>query len=266
MRSGRSSLFQRDLTDSDKLRIADCGSRIERPTRDSQFAIRNLALRALINGGLLLVVFAAFAQARGAEEIDRLLLAVNGKVITEGDLFLARNLNAILSLGQTSPLPSRQREIDRLVDLELMRQELSNFPMAPEDQSKIQTRMQEIKNACAGIGGLPDLLSRLGLQETELLDYVRLQDSILRFVDFRFRPFAGVSDQEIQDYYNEKLVPPLRKAGAPVPPLTEVSGKIEEILKEEKVNALMSQWIRDVRSHSRIEYFDRAELPWENKR
>ncbi len=227
----------------------------------------NLPLRALIHVGLLIVVFAVPIQARGAGEIDRLLSSVNGKVITEGDIFLARNLNAILSLGRTSPPASREQEIDRLIDLELMRQELASFPVASEEQGKIQLRIQEIKDACAEIGGLPGLLRRLGLQESELLDYVRLQDSILRFVDFRFRPFATVSDQEIQDYYREKLVPPLQQRAVPVPPLAEVSGKIGEILKEEKVNMLVSQWIRDIRSHSRIEYFtDGSEPPWEIKR
>jgi len=220
-----------------------------------------------VRAGMLAIFLAAFTHPLRAEEIDRLLAVVNGKVICEGDLLLARNLNAILSLGKSSALPSKKEEIDRLIDLELMRQELETFSMAPKDQSKTQTRIQELKNAYAEIGGLPRLLHGLGLQESELLDYLHLQDSILGFIDFRFRPFASVSEQEVQEYYKEKLVPPLRQAGAVVPPLAEVSGKIEEILKEEKVNASMNQWIQDIRRHARVEYFlDGVELPWANKR
>ena len=148
-----------------------------------------------------------------------------------------------------------------------MRQELQNFPVAPEDQGKIQARLQELEKAYAPKGGLSSLLHSRGLQESELLNYVRLQDSILRFIDFRFRPFASVRDEEIQRYYDEKLVPPLQKAGAPVPPLKEVSGKIGEILREEQVNTSLTQWIQDVRRHSRIEYFlDDAEAPWAVKK
>jgi hypothetical protein len=85
-------------------------------------------------------------------------------------------------------------------------------------------------------------------------------------VDFRFRPFAEVSEQEIQTYYRTKLVPPLQQAGARIPPLQEVSARIQDVLKEEKVDASLTQWIRDVRRHSRIEYYlDGAEPAWEKK-
>ncbi len=206
---------------------------------------------------ILLIAFALAASVRPlkAEEIDALLAAVNGKVITEGDLRLARGLNTVIALGHSAAPPARTAEIERLIDLELIRQELGSFPMAADDQGSVETRIQGLRNAYAEIGGLPALLSRLGLQVSELQDYVRLQDSILRFVDFRFRPFATVSQQEVQDYYDGKLVPSLRKVNAPIPPLADVSSKIEEILKEEKVNALMTQWLQDIRRHSRIEYF-----------
>jgi hypothetical protein len=221
------------------------------------------ALRHAILPALLIVLL---GRGLEAEEIDRLLAAVNGRVITEGDLLLARTLNAILSFGNDNVPASRTEEIDRLMDLELLRQELASFPMAPEDQGKIQARIQEFRNAYAEIGGLPALLRRLGLQESELLDYIRLQDSILHFVDFRFRPFAEVSEQEIQTYYRTKLVPPLQQAGARIPPLQEVSARIQDVLKEEKVDASLTQWIRDVRRHSRIEYYlDGAEPAWEKK-
>ncbi len=229
-------------------------------------AVRNHNPGVLVWTGLLAFMFAFLAEPLKAEEIDRLLAAVNGKVITEGDLVLARNLNEILSLGRNDGIPSRNAEIERLIDLELMRQELVAFPMATGDQSNIESRLQEIKSAYADAGGLSASLRRLGLSEMELANYVRLQDSILRFVNFRFRPFAAPSEQEVQAYYNDKLLPPVRKANAPIPPLAEVSGKILDILTEEKVNALMNQWIQDIRRHSRIEYFlESADDPWRSK-
>jgi hypothetical protein len=201
-----------------------------------------------------------------AEEIDRLVAAVSGRVVTESDLALARKLNAILELGQGNALPSREKEIDRLIDLELIRQELESFPVVAEDEGRIEARMQELKNSYAEIGGLPGLLSMLGLQESELLEYVRLQDSILRFVDFRFRPFANVSEQEIQDYYEGRYTAALKRAGISIPPLASVSAEIEELLKQEKVTASMNQWLQDIRRHSRIEhYLGGDEPPWVGK-
>lgn len=184
-----------------------------------------------------------------------MLAAVNGKVITESDLRIALNLNALLVFGKSEQgaEASRQEQIDRLIDRELIRQELTSFPLDPGDQSGIDARVEELKAGYAEIGGLAPLLERLGLQPAELQDYLRLQASILRFVNLRFRPFVNVAPEEVAAYYRDKLAPKLRAAGAPVPPVEEVSAKIEEVLKEEKVNAALDNWIKELRAHSRIE-------------
>ena len=98
----------------------------------------------------------------------------------------------------------------------------------------------------------------LGLQESELISYLQLESSILKFVDFRFRPFVSVSEEEIKKYYETRLIPQLQKAKLEIPPLAQVSTRIEEILREEEVNALLDQWIKEVRRSSRIENFDAA--------
>lgn len=206
-------------------------------------------------GAILMLLCSSVGFAYGAE-IDRLLVAVNGRVITEGDLELARNLNAILFNDRSFATVSREDEIDRLIDLELMRQELKNFSLAQEDEGRIEARMESLREAYADKGGLPLLLRRLGLQESELADYVKLESSIMKFVNFRFRPFAVVSEQEIENYYRTRLTPQLRESRIPLPELQQVSGKIEGILREEKINGLLEQWIKEIRRTSRIEYFE----------
>ncbi len=191
-----------------------------------------------------------------ATEIDRLIVAVNGRVITEGDLDLARNLNAIIFYDKSPGNSSRDDEVERLVDLELMRQELKSFSMTQEDETKVDARLQSLRDAYAGKGGLPKLLQRLGLQESELVSYLQLESSIMKFVDFRFRPFVQVSEEEVKAYYQTRLTPQLEKARVALPPLVQISARIEEILREEKINAVLEQWMKDVRRHSRIEYFN----------
>jgi hypothetical protein len=211
-------------------------------------------------GVLVLVVLTfVFGCARAsAAEIDRLLASVNGKTITEGDLELSHSLNAVISYDRSDSRGSREEEIDHLIDMELLRQELKNFSLTQEDASRVQARLQSLRDMYAGKGGLPLLLRRLGLQESELVSYLQLESSILRFVDFRFRPFATVSDEDIKTYYESRLRAQLQKAKLDMPALSQVSGRIEEILKEEKINALLEQWVKEVRRNSRIEYFNAA--------
>jgi hypothetical protein len=189
-------------------------------------------------------------------EIDRLLVAVNGRAITEGDLVLARSLNEIVFYDKTADPSSREEEIGKLVDRELMKQELKNFSLTQEDESRVEARLRSLRELYAEKGGLPLLMRQLGLQESELISYLQLESSILKFVDFRFRPFVSISEEEIAKYYETRLIPQLQKAKLEIPARAQVSTRIEEILKEEKVNALLDQWIKEIRQNSRIEYFD----------
>ena len=210
----------------------------------------------IIRGALWVsTVFFVLAGISFGGEIDRLIAAVNGKVITDGDLKLARSLNAVVFTGNSEMPGSRSDEIDRLIDLELMRQELKNFQLAPDDESKIESRLHSLRDYYAQQGGLPALLQRLGLQESELISYLRLQSSILKFVDFRFRPFVSISEEEIQKYYGGRLREQLQKSGIELPPLAQVSARIEEILREEKTNAMLGSWITEIRRNSKIQYF-----------
>ena len=236
-------------------KAADLGA--ERPAKlphSKAFCGRDFVEKTLLF--LVVAFFGIGARLACAAEIDRLIAAVNGRVITEGDLDLARNLNAIIFYDKSPGNSSRDDEVERLVDLELMRQELKSFSMTQEDETKVEARLQSLRDAYAGKGGLPQLLQRLGLQESELVSYLQLESSITKFVDFRFRPFVHVSEEEIKAYYRTRLTPQLEKAKVALPPLTQISTRIEEILREEKINAVLEQWIKDVRRNSRIEYFN----------
>jgi hypothetical protein len=191
----------------------------------------------------------------GRTQFDRLLAAVNGKVITQSDLELARDLNAVLLFGRGSPPSSTRQELERLVDQELLRQELESFGVREGEEGYVQANLEDLRKGYAEIGGLAMLLRRLGLQESELIAYLRLQARILKFINLRFSPFVSVSDVEVQSYYSGKLVPGLGAAGSPIPPLPVVEEKIRRILTEEKVNASLDEWFKNARNGSRIEYF-----------
>jgi len=137
-----------------------------------------------------------------------------------------------------------------------MRQELKNFSGVREDEARVQARLKLLRDTYAERGGIQALLQPLGLQESELIAYLRLQSAVLNFVNFRFRPFASVSDEDIKKYYEGRLAAQLKKSGLELPPLPQVAGRIEEILREEKINAMLDQWLQEIRPNSRIEYFE----------
>ena len=115
--------------------------------------------------------------------------------------------------------------------------------------------MQELRQEYAASGGLSAVLRRHGLEEEELEASIRMQISILRFVDLRFRPFAGVSTEEMEAYYQQKLIPQLQASRSVVPPFEDLANKIKEVLREEKVTFALEQWLKEAKQRSNIEFF-----------
>ena len=190
-----------------------------------------------------------------AEQVDRLLVGVNGSVITEGDLYIARRLNDIVYPGRPATPVSREEEIDRRINLELIRQELKNLRLEIEDESLVRTKLEAVTERYSSSGGLARILEASGISNEELYEFLEHEVLTARFLDFRFRPFVRVERKEIEDYYRERLQPQLRESGVDIPPLEEVSKKIEEILMEEKISRELDLWVENARDNARIEYF-----------
>jgi len=201
-----------------------------------------------------------------AQEIDRLLAAVNGKVITDLDLKMARTLNAVLDLGRNKPPPSRKEELDQLIDQELIRQEMDNYPV-PQAQidAVVQEKIAYLRDVYAEIGGLPALLGQLGLEAAELTKKIRIIVLNEKFVSLRFGPFVTVSAAEIEEYYRVKYIPDMKKRGFTPHTLAEVSSQIEVLLKEIKKDEAAAQWLDNIRKNSSIELFVDISSPAEKK-
>ena len=217
-------------------------------------------MRRLVYSLTVLILLTQAGGSSAAEEIDRILAAVNRRVVTEGDLRLARNLNVLVGFGRTTPPGSRAEEVDQLINRELLRQELEHFPLQPEDQGRADQRLEELKQGYAEIGGITYVLRGLGLQESEIEAYLALQVSMMRFIEVRFQPFVNVTPAEVEEYYRTELEPKLRASGSRIPPLEEVSKQIESLLVDSKVSRMMDDWIQTLRQHSEIEVFDENRL------
>ncbi len=71
-------------------------------------------------------------------------------------------------------------------------------------------------------------------------------------VDSRLRPGVNIDSKSIESYYQQELLPELRRSGAQNVPLAEVSGKIKELLTQKKITQLLTTWLRNLRAGSEI--------------
>jgi len=203
------------------------------------------------------LVLAVGAPARAGEVLDQIVATVNGHVILQSDWEDAMRYEAFIAGRHPGEITGTDRKaaLDRLIDQELLREQIhaSDFQRATDEE--VAKRIQEVRKQYSDAGGdegWHSLLARYGLTEAGLKERVALQSDLMRLVDARLRPNVNIDGKTIESYYNQELIPQLRQSGAKDVPLADVSGKIKELLTEQKVNQLLVAWLQNLRSGSEI--------------
>jgi peptidyl-prolyl cis-trans isomerase SurA len=192
-----------------------------------------------------------------ADVIDRIVATVNGHVILQSDWDEAMCYEALSANRKLADFSDEDRRaaLDRLIDQELLREQMksSDFP-APSDQ-EIAGRVSEIRKQypeATDDHGWQTTLLRYHLTDKDFQRHVRRQLELMRLVDARLRPAVEIDPKSIEAYYREQFVPKLKQAGAAEVSLAEVSGQIREILTQQKVGELLVSWLHTLRSEGQV--------------
>jgi peptidyl-prolyl cis-trans isomerase SurA len=195
--------------------------------------------------------------ASAGEVIDRIVATVNGRIILQSDLDESLSYEAVLSgraLGQFSE-DERRSVLDRLIDQELLREQMKSADFQHASQGEVAARVAEARKQypeAATDEGWQALLAKFHLSEKDLEAHVGQQIDLLRLVDARLRPTVQIDSKTIEAYYREKFVPQLKQSGGSEVPLADVTAKIRELLTEQKVNELLVSWLQTLRSESAV--------------
>ncbi|MBZ5598069.1 MAG: SurA N-terminal domain-containing protein [Acidobacteriia bacterium] len=215
----------------------------------------NNQLSTLAWTAVLLVTSALPAPA--GEVIDRIVATVNGHIILQSDWEDAVCYEAFTTGRALDQVTAEDRKaaLDRLIDQELLREQMraSDFPHATDQE--VDKRVQEIRQQYPGpeaSTGWQSALARYGLNEGELKNRVALQLDLMRLVDARLRPTVQIDSKSIESYYNQELLPQIRQSGAKDVPLAEVTPKIKELLTQKRMNQLLTAWLQSLRAGSEI--------------
>jgi peptidyl-prolyl cis-trans isomerase SurA len=205
---------------------------------------------------LAALILSIMPSAR-AEVIDRIVATVNGHIILQSDWDEAMCYEALLNgraLGDFTA-DERRAVLDRLIDQELLGEQMKSAYFQHATPTDAAARVADARKqyASAGSGDVwQSLLNRFQLTEKDLISHVQQQIDLMRLVDAHLRPAVQIDSKTIEAYYRDKFVLQLKEAGANEVPLAEVSGKIRELLTQEKVNELMVSWLQALRSESKV--------------
>jgi peptidyl-prolyl cis-trans isomerase SurA len=205
---------------------------------------------------LLLSAFAP-AQSAGSEVIDRIVATVNGHIILQSDWNEALCYEALLNGRPLSQFTDDDRRavLDRLIDQELLGEQMKSNFFQHASESEAASRVADARKQYAEAatdGGWHDVLNKFQLKEKDLVAHVEQQIDLMRLVDAHLRPTIQIDSKSIEAYYRDKFVPQLKASGSPEVPLPDVSGKIRELLTQEKVSELMVSWLQQLRMESKV--------------
>ncbi|HLX73449.1 MAG TPA: hypothetical protein VKR26_01875 [Terriglobales bacterium] len=209
---------------------------------------------------LVLIVLLAASAALAADIIERVVATVNNQPILQSDWDEEVRYEAFVNRRALSSLTAADRKaaLDRLIDQELLRQQIKEDEQegvlkipAPNVEKNLQAIRQQYPGAEKAAIWRADL-QRYGLREQDLVRHIAVQARLERLIDVRLRPTIHISHSSIESYYQQQLLPELRKSGVKDVPLVEVSPKIEELLTQRRMNELLASWLHDLRSQSDI--------------
>jgi hypothetical protein len=205
----------------------------------------------LSGGGVLLTPTPAAAQVG---LVDQLVATVNNEVITRSDIVW--NLALLPELpAENFTATNLQQMLQQIIDQRLLLGESAQLPGLDPTPQEISQALGELVQKFGNETAFYSRINRYGLTATLLQDILRQRLRIIKFIDFRFRAFAIVSEDEIQRYYREVLIPKLREETAdPLPdePNDKLRRLIEANLVEDIVNNKIEEFLENTRRQADV--------------
>jgi hypothetical protein len=207
--------------------------------------------------GFSLLLWTALAlPARAAQIVDRMVASVNGHVLLQSDWEEELAFEAFVDGRSPDTFTSEERKaaLDRLIDQELLREQVRPSEEAPAGQ--IAARVAEVRKLhpeAATDDGWRGALQRYGLTQTVLEKRLGESIQLMRLVEARLRPSIQIDQKAVESYYQEQLLPELKKAGSREVALPEVFDHIKDLLAEQRLNQLLHGWLASLRSASHIQ-------------
>src|SRR5579884_220744 len=146
-------------------------------------------MRRLLTITISMFLMASGLAARG-EVVDRIIAIVNNNPVLLSEWDEAWRCEALLA-GRTpeSYSQAEQQEVfNRLVDQELLRQQMRGYLLTPVTEVDLQSELKDVRKqlAIASDADWQKTLDRTGITQDELAQHLRRQIEIERFVDLRF--------------------------------------------------------------------------------
>jgi peptidyl-prolyl cis-trans isomerase SurA len=235
-------------------------------------AVMFAAVIVLMNGCVLKAERRQQSSAAAASgklvTLDRVIAVVNGDVILESDVDEERRFEEIQPYRAAAE-NTREKLIERLVDRALILQQAAMEPEGKVSDSDLDTQIATLRRDvpackeyhCETDEGWAKYLADHGFTVDEFRAMWLQRMQLLKFIQVRFRSGITISDDEIKQYYEKTMLPEYARRNVKnPPPLDRIKRRIEEVLLQQQVSALLEDWLKSLRAEGSVQIMTPGEV------
>jgi hypothetical protein len=193
----------------------------------------------------------AVTYARGQELLDQIAARV------ESDIIL---LSEVRTLSRYQVLVDGKAEsdaaiLDRLVDQWIVRNEADTARFPHPADVEIARGAEHLQGSFASPEEYEARKNQSSLSDKEIQRMLAQQLYLSNYLDSRFRPGVQVTAKQVEDFYQEAVVPRAKVRNQPPPSLDASREYIQEALVQRGINEQAEIWLKESRSRLHVEKF-----------
>jgi peptidyl-prolyl cis-trans isomerase SurA len=201
---------------------------------------------------LLTLVASVAAQAA---VVDRIAAIIDRQVITVSEITQLASIRLIpREKGQTED-EYRRAILEVLIAQALRFRDVERFGAPDVTKDAIEARLLEMQRRFASPAEFQAAIARSELTLDEVRALIKRQMQVEAYIQQRFAPLIGASNEEIAAYYRSTWSQQRRQRGLSVPPLAEVSEEIRGQLRGERLQTEIDKWTAQLRARTNVDVY-----------
>lgn len=193
-------------------------------------------------------------------QLDRVVAIVNDDLILDSDVNEELRLQAFDPFHARSEKLSNARAIERLINRDLVLQQLKLQPEEAPSDAEVNKQIDELRRDipactqyhCETKEGWDRFLAANGFTEASFFARWKERMAVLSFIEDRFQLGVSITRQQIQDYYDKTLLPEYARQHAPAPKLNTIASQIREVLLQQQISNLLGDWLKSLRAQGSV--------------
>jgi parvulin-like peptidyl-prolyl isomerase len=183
------------------------------------------------------------------ELIDRIVARV------ENDVILLSELRALSRYQQLvdGKAESDEQILDRLIDQWIVRNEADTARFPHPSDVDVAHGVERLQASFASPEEYETRRKQAGLSNVDIRNMVASQLYLSNYLDSRFRPSVQVDAKEVEDFYQNAVVPRAKARNQAPPALDASRDYIQEALVQRGINEQSDRWLKESRARLHVE-------------